>query len=39
LIKYLLLLVEPSFSNKLSYYPKVLPQKRKYQRSDLQHHC
>jgi hypothetical protein len=29
-----LLLVEPSFSNKPSYYPEVPPQKRKYQRSD-----
>ena len=34
LVKYLLLLVEPTFSNKPSYYPKVLPQTRKYQRSD-----
>jgi hypothetical protein len=34
LVKYLLLLVEPSFSNKPSYYPEVPPQKRKYQRSD-----
>jgi hypothetical protein len=34
LVKYLLLLVEPSFSNKPSYYPKVPPRKRKYQRSD-----
>jgi hypothetical protein len=34
LVKYLLLLVEPTFSNKPSYYPKVLPQMRKYQRSD-----
>jgi hypothetical protein len=25
LVKHLLLLVEPSFSNKPSYYPKVLP--------------
>jgi hypothetical protein len=32
--QYLLLLVEPSFSNKPSYYPKVPPQKREYQRSD-----
>ena len=34
LVKYLLLLVKPSFSNKPSYYPEVPPQKRKYQRSD-----
>jgi hypothetical protein len=34
LVKYLLLLVEPTFSNKPSYYPGVPPQKRKYQRSD-----
>jgi hypothetical protein len=34
LVKYLLLLVEPSFSNKPSYFPEVPPQKRKYQRSD-----
>jgi hypothetical protein len=34
LVKYLLLLVELTFSNKPSYYPKVLPQTRKYQRSD-----
>jgi hypothetical protein len=33
-VKYLLLLVEPSFSNKPSYYLVVLPQKRKYQRLD-----
>jgi hypothetical protein len=33
LVKYLLLLVEPSFSNKPGYYPEVPPQKRKYQRS------
>jgi hypothetical protein len=25
LVKYLLLIVEPNFSNKPSYYPKVLP--------------
>jgi hypothetical protein len=34
LVKYLLLVVKPTFSNKPSYYPKVPPQKRKYQRSD-----
>jgi hypothetical protein len=34
LVKYLFVLVEPSFSNKLNYYPEVPPQKRKYQRSD-----
>jgi hypothetical protein len=34
LVKYLLILVEPIFSNKPSYYPEVPPQKRKYQRSD-----
>jgi hypothetical protein len=34
LVKHLLLLVEPTFSNEPSYYSKVLPQTRKYQRSD-----
>jgi hypothetical protein len=32
--KIFIILVEPSFSNKPSYYPEIPPQKRKYQRSD-----
>jgi hypothetical protein len=38
LVKYLLLIVEPNFSNKPSYYPNVLPPKGNTRDPNYNHH-